>query len=215
MSNAAGMLSGAFMTISLLAVPCVAVFGLPAAGGAVAEAESRDGISLGDGDLGSPPSSPAALGAAAAFAPLVDASGAAPSGDASRAAEGDAHEQSHLAPTSDRRGAVANTAVGLTDPTRTVELADEASATPENIFKTADGPAASGPSWEAAVEKLGTFGIRDFHLSNGDTAGQFYFTCSLKEAGRNFTRRFEAEGNSPVAAAEDVLAQVEECLGTR
>lgn len=221
MSNAASMFSGALMTASLLAVPCVAVFGLPSVGKAVTDADAKDGIALGD-DLGSPAaaSAPAAT-EAPAFAPMVDAATAAatapPSSD-DPAATGTLH----LDPTSDRRGAAANMAVGLEEPPRaqpavkTAEMPEE--PTSGNVFASVEDtqPAAPQPtSWEDAVAKLSAFGVRDFHLTNGEAPGQFYFTCSIKEAGRNLTRRFEAEGASPVAAAEDVLVQVEECLGTR
>lgn len=220
MSNAASMFSGALMTASLLAVPCVAVFGLPSVGQAVTDADPKDGVALGD-DLGSPAASSApAATEAPAFAPMVDAGNAAPT--APPASADPAARSPHLDPTSDRRGAAANMAVGLEESPRaqpavkTAEMPAEPAA--GNVFASVEDTQPSTPqpaSWEDAVAKLSAFGVRDFHLTNGENPGQYYFTCSVKDAGRNLTRRFEAEGESPVAAADDVLAQVEECLGTR
>jgi len=226
MSNATGMFSGALMTVSLLAVPGVAVFGLPVVGGAVAEADAKDGIALG-GELGSPAATSPATTEAPAFAPLVDAAAPAVS-TAKPAAAGSAAQSQphHLAPTSDRHGAVANAAIGLPDDSR-LAVVPEAPAralegTPtSNVFAEVEptAPAAAAQaaacSWEDAVQRLGELGIRDFHLTNGEVAGEFHFSCSVKEAKRNLTRRFEAEGATPVAAAADVLAQVEACFGTR
>ncbi len=213
MANAAGMFSGVLMTVSLLAVPCVAVFGLPSVGQAVTEASSKEGVSLEMGDeLGTPAASQAPP--ASAFAPLVDAGKAEPAVPA--LAVSNVAEHPHLDPTSDRRGAVANTAVGLAEPKRTAERIDDAPpARIENVFAIADRPAARGASYESALARLSAYGVRDFRLLDGDAAGEFHFCCSLKDSGRRFTRRFEAEGVTAVAAAEDVLAQVEECLGTR
>lgn len=224
MSNAAGMFSGALMTVSLLAVPCVAVFGLPSIGQAVTDTETKDGVALGEtDDLGASAASPAVTAEAPAFAPMVDAGN---SGAAAAVSFGDkaAADQPHLDPTSDRRGAAANTAVGLEESPRAqppVETAEKPEDfPPRNVFESVEDTASQAApvqaaSWEAVVERLGGFGVRDFHLTNGEAPGQFYFTCSIKDARRNLTRRFEAEGASPVVAAEDVLAQVEECLGTR
>lgn len=224
MSNAAGMFSGALMTVSLLAVPCVAVFGLPAVGGVAAEAEGKDGVALG-GELGSPAA--AATGDAPVFAPVVDLGDVASAPATGGTAAAKPH---HLDPTSDRQGAVANVAVGLpaderlpvspTEPAGPPRGAEVPGIKPQtNVFEVPDPvtptaePAAT--TWESAVARLGEFGIRDFHLTNGEVAGEFHFSCSVKDAGKNLTRRFEAEGATPVAAAADVLSQVEACFGTR
>lgn len=224
MSNVAGMFSGALMTVSLLAVPCVAVFGLPSVGQAVTDPASKGGVSLAEADdLGFSAGPTGGTSEAPAFAPVVDAEptqAAAPSPPATK------HPgQLHLDPTSDRRGAAANMAAGIADSSRVAQPAVEpvgraAEMPPENVFASTpeeSEPAPSVPnrSWTEAAAKLERLGIRDVHMTDGDVPGSFYFSCSIKESGSDVTRRFEAEGPSRVAAAEDVLAQVEQCFATR
>ena len=224
MSNVAGMFSGALMTVALLAVPCMAVFGLPSVGQAVTDPASKEGISLAAiDDLGAPTATAHQTAEAPAFAPLVDAA-PAPSSPAGASGGKTTAAELHLDPTSDRRGAAANMAAGLGGSSRTAQPAPDApepaeKPIPENVFaqspETAEPTPAASRSWEDSVARLNKYGINDFHLTNGEVAGQFHFSCSMKDAGPNVTRRFEAEGPSPVAAAEDVLAQVEQCFATR
>jgi hypothetical protein len=218
------MFSGALMTLSLLAVPCVAVFGLPSVGQAVTDADAKDGIALGEtDDLGTPAASPAVTAEAPGFAPMVDAESSGATAASASLGDKVAMAEPHLDPTSDRRGAAANMAVGLEESPRAQPAGETPEAFPSgNVFKSVDDTEltktetpAQVATWENVVERLGGFGVRDFHLTNGEVPGQFYFTCSIRDARRNLTRRFEAEGTSAVLAAEDVLAQVEECLGTR
>lgn len=239
MSNAASAFSSILMSLPLIAVPCLAVFGLPSIGPATAEAETDDvALDLGvTGDLGTSTT----LGAAensASFSPIVDAAGTSSVAEATPF-QSASSDQSEFAPTSVRRDAVANAALGLDESTSSpreissgqTPASSLGSATTETRTETAfhepafedDDHALSstkrggtdGGSWEASLEKLNALGIRDFHLTNSDVPGQFYFSCNLPENGRNVTRRFEAEAATPVAAAEDVLQQVLACQAAR
>ena len=250
MSNAAGAFSSILMTLPLIAVPCLAVFGLPSIGPASAEAEAEDAsLELGVGDKLAAPSTLGTPQNSASFSPIVDAGGEASLSEATpfQAASSD---QPAFDRTSRHRDAAANTAAGLdvsanvhegnTGPPGSNQppagvLGDASGAAPtETAFRdpahehhehgshehgshehAADAAAESGPSWETSLAKLNALGIRDFHLTNSEVPGQFYFSCSLPGAGRNVTRRFEAEAATPVAAAEDVLQQVLACRASR
>ena len=216
MSNAAGAVSSVLMSLPLIAVPCLAVFGLPTMGPPTAEAEVDDSIELSEGGELGPASTGSVPAAEAAFAPIVDASSEAspPAAPVS--------DRSGIDPTSDHRGAAANRAVHLDagNPVSPIEGASM-TAPPASVFavedairspvESADGVIAS---WENVVTKLTDLGVRDFHLTNGDVPGEFHFSCSLRESS-GVTRRFEAEGKTSAAAADDVSRQVEQWLATR
>jgi hypothetical protein len=224
MSKVAGTLSSIVMTIPLLAVPCLAIFGLPSFGPAVAEAETDTAVQLADGggSLGQP-AAPAA--GSDPFAPIVDAAGAASAPNS--IGSGTAAGQPHLDETSDHRYAGANRAIGLEETRVAVAPAappaakstDEPLKTP---FRRVDdeppaapeAKAAASGSWETAVAKLGALGASDVRAATGEVPGEFYCTCTLREGGR-VTRRFESEAATKAAAAADLLAQVEACRDAR
>jgi hypothetical protein len=238
MPNLAGAISSLLMSLPLIAVPCLAVFGLPSIGPATAEAEADDAIELGPASTATAD----ALGAAAekppasaGFSPIVDAASTANSG-AAFAAEPRADRQS-IDRTSDRRGASANHAAGIEDDrakpsSPAQESLGAATSSLENPFADVQAPAATAAtsprktaaleaapaktqgSWEQVIARLKGKGAEEFYLANGETDGEFYFTCFF-ETGDNTTQRFEAEGATPLDAASTVLAEVEEWQGTR
>jgi len=232
MPSFAGALSSLLMSLPLIAVPCLAVFGLPSIGPATAEAEADDTIELGP----SGSSVADALGAASeqppaepGFSPIVDA---APTTSPlnSFAAEPRADRQS-IDRTSDRRGASANHAIGIDElgaaPAATA-MSELGSATSdiENPFADVQTPATSkaapgsevpgsrddrltaNGSWEQVIARLKSKGVEEFYLANGESDGEFYFTCYFATGG-NTTQRFEAEADSALIAASKVLAEVE------
>jgi hypothetical protein len=238
MPNLAGAISSLLMSLPLIAVPCLAVFGLPSIGPATAEAEADDSI-----ELGAPKTATAdALGVAAEqppasadFSPIVDAASTA-TPDAAFVAGPRADRQS-IDRTSDRRGASANHAAGIGDepanpPRPATASLGAATSGLENPFadvqppaapeatsprKTAaleDTPAQTQGSWEQVIARLKGKGAEEFYLANGEIDGEFYFTCFF-DTGNNTTQRFEAEGATPLDAASTVLAEVEEWQGTR
>jgi hypothetical protein len=231
MSNAAGAVSSLLMSLPLVAVPCLAVFGLPSLGPPTADASTEESI-----ELGSPVES--AGKAAVAFAPIVDAGKTPAEPSPFESFETAQSDRRQIEPTSDHRGAAANRAVGLDHSVvpreRVPSPASNDIAISPDVFALADiappvtataatkaavtAPAAGASSsagWEETVARLNGHGIREFHLTNGEVPGEFHFSCAIYERGRSVTRRFEAEGASPAEAAEDVLQQVEQWLATR
>ena len=239
MPNLAGAISSLLMSLPLIAVPCLAVFGLPSMGPATAEAEADDAIELGLSDssaadaLGHSSDQPPADGG---FSPIVDAAPATPA-DTQFAAES-RNDRRAIESTSDRRGASANHAIGIgeelasTLPPRPTGPATGTTTVAENPFadvqaevvtqasassgrESADTTAASlQGSWEQVIAQLKNKGVEDFFLANGEADGEFYFTCFFN-TGNNTTQRFEAEGVTPLDAASTVLAEVEEWQRTR
>ena len=231
MSNVAGALTSLLMSLPLVAVPCLAVFGLPSIGPATAGADADESLELApQGELGSPAATPGdSTGLEAAFTPIVDASGPGDAQPFSESFAGHAADRSRIDPTSDHRGAVANSPAGLqstgaaaaTEQPSGFVAREEGQAVPlpgndapAAALASSPAPAASADSWESSIARLSSLGIRNFHLTNGETPGEFYFTCSVRSS-RNITQRFEAEGPNPAAVAQDVLAQVEKWQSIR
>lgn len=83
----------------------------------------------------------------------------------------------------------------------------------QRLAAPAESPAAKAPqplTWNAAVARLRAMGIRHFRLESGDRPDQFVFVCSFHPAGNpRITRRFEAEASDPLVAVSSALAQVE------
>lgn len=227
MSTVSNALSSLVMSLPLVAVPCLAIFGLPSIGPATAEADAEDAVELSlSDDLGAPSASLTEAPSKQAFAPIFDAK---QSTDEQVAETAPGADRSQIAPTSDHRGASANQAQGLeqekpaapVSPNVTAPGAEGkvASAPPEekkelNAFSEVVEESTSPSDWEGVLARLRELGIRKFHITDGEIAGQFYFCCSI-DAAPNVVQRFEAEASSPTAAAIDVLAQVEQCQGIR
>lgn len=234
MPNLAGAVSSLLMSLPLIAVPCLAVFGLPSIGPATAEAEADDAIELGPASastdsLGVASEQPPAV---TGFTPIVDATSTAPF-DMTADTRADRHG---IDQTSDRRGALANHAVGIDDePGNATPSADGslgadtqmvenpfADVQPPKMTKqvpTGDStaPSVTPGNGQASVEQiiaqLRSKGVEEYYLANGENDGEFYFTCFF-ETDDHTTQRFEAEGASPLDAASTVLAEVEEWHGT-
>lgn len=71
-------------------------------------------------------------------------------------------------------------------------------------------------TWRAAVKRLNEFGINDYRLQPGRTAGEFHFSCVFQpHRGARITHRFEAEDSEPLKAVATVLSQIENWLRRR
>ena len=238
MSGTSGALSSLVMTLPLIAVPCLAVFGLPSLGPATADADADAAVMLGESSPDAPdaparpdasarPDADAADFAAAAtpFGGIVDAAGSTGPAPASRHGFTD---RSEIDPTSDRRAAAANMAAGLDPPAAVAEsfvrTADGKSAGSNPFAELADAgrsaspgntPASQPPgSWGEAVARLNTLGVHDFRVTTGEAAGSSHFSCALP-IGTQTVRRFEAEAADPLAAMHDVLVQIEQFQRSR
>ncbi len=206
MAASNGALSSLLMTLPLIAVPCLAVFGLPSIGPATAEADADEAAV----DLG-PAIAPGGLqGSAPAFTPIVDAGPAT------------AHApRTEMEPTFDRRGGAPNMPLDLDLPDGPPS-APPAAATGFGAQELTGAPPAqtaaapptappappAGRTLDAAIARLNAVGILDIRFARGETPGQVHFSCSYNEAA-SVTRRFEGEGADSLAAVEDVLRQVE------
>ena len=201
------------MTLPLIAVPCLAIFGLPSLGPAAAEAVTEPEMELGSAHDSVPPLNHSHLADSQQFPRFVDGSsggGAPPARPADR---------STIDPTADRRAAAANVGLGLDDLGAAPK--DFAGYTRdrekfESVGRPASGATPSGTmtnglTLDAILSRLMAIGIYDVRMSAGVSAGESHFSCAYHANG-NETRRFEAEALNPQAAAQEVLAQVETWL---
>src|SRR5690606_10232719 len=96
--------------------------------------------------------------------------------------------------------------------------APQPSIRPLATAETALAPAAtaSGLTWREATRKLEEVGITDYRLERGDSSDRFLFVCRFSPGGdERIVQRFEAEAAEPLAAVENVLAQVDHWLQHR
>jgi hypothetical protein len=97
-------------------------------------------------------------------------------------------------------------------------------AAPQPLIRTLEGadatpaPTASagGLTWREATRKLEEVGITDYRLERGESSDRFLFVCRFSPGGDpRIVQRFESEAAEPLAAVEDVLAQVDQWLQHR
>ncbi|HET6423888.1 MAG TPA: hypothetical protein VFG20_09410 [Planctomycetaceae bacterium] len=71
-------------------------------------------------------------------------------------------------------------------------------------------------TWNAAVQRLNGMGIRSFRLEPGNQPTQFLFYCSYTPRDNpRVSYRFEAEADDPLRAVERVLEQIDTWLAAR
>jgi hypothetical protein len=74
----------------------------------------------------------------------------------------------------------------------------------------------AGLTWRQAVRRLNDLGIHRFRLEPGHDAADFHFVCEFSpDNDSRITRRFEAEAVEPLQAVELVLRQIDEWNGQR
>lgn len=67
-----------------------------------------------------------------------------------------------------------------------------------------------GLTWQNAVSRLNELGIHEFRLEPGQQMGEFYFACEFSpDANARITRRFESEASEPLKAVALVLRQID------
>ncbi len=65
-------------------------------------------------------------------------------------------------------------------------------------------------NWQEASARLTELGIKKYHLERGGQEGMFLFVCLYHPSDTpQVTHRFEAEGDNPLVAVNQVLAQVD------
>lgn len=221
------------VVIPLLAVPLLAVFGIPqleptAASPSATPAE--DGFATDAADVGVGES--IRYGADDLFAPIETESGE-PANQPPLGAESvrrDTRPVTRLGSPLDRISAPRRTDTNRRDvvgapsgrpnwspPADALQGwaldADEASAASTNATSAdpRQPPASPAPlTWQEAVRRLNELGIRRYQLQPGQRETDFQFSCSftLPDYPR-ITHRFEAEADEPLKAVQDVLTQVE------
>lgn len=71
-------------------------------------------------------------------------------------------------------------------------------------------------TWRDAVQKLNALGIRNFRLEPGHQPSQFLFSCSYTPRDNpSVSYRFENEADEPLRAVERVLEQIDTWLAAR
>jgi hypothetical protein len=91
------------------------------------------------------------------------------------------------------------------------------SAPPPSRSAAAGGRSAAAPlTWQTAVRRLNELEIRNFRLEPGQQPEQFVFICSYTpQDNPRVSFRFEAEADEPLRAVEKVLAQIDAWLASR
>lgn len=235
-------LSGALATISifipLVAVPLLALFGMPQMSGTLASTQSDD---LKFVDQASTNLAPAVAQSAATdpASPSKSSSVSAPASDTATGAEqshdGTGAKAGQADPFADfvrpaaseighkQQAAVSEVQTSL--PVKREQLAtiDEGNGLPQKSLvafskgdkeKAAEGRSAAKGStlnWKDAIDRLNALGIRDFQLQPGVRDGEFLFSCRLNaRTNPRITRRFEAEASEPLEAVTEVLRQIDD-----
>jgi len=71
-------------------------------------------------------------------------------------------------------------------------------------------------TWQSAVQRLRDFGIEDYHLQPGHQPELFHFSCLLEPSDNpSVIHRFEAESSQPLEAVRDVVTQIESWVELR
>lgn len=239
-STAQSSFAAMLLLIPILAVPMLAIFGVPDFAPVV---ESPLGTVDEDGRVAADDAPPFASAvqvpepdfAAAAAAPAAVAAWPAPGsvpGDQSQLERLRAVRQAGLQGTETGAGPVITAAASAPSPFRAVEDVPAAAPFPPQADRAAVlreppqqppgftlSPAVSNGTtltWRAAVQRLNQLEIRNFRLEPGRAADQFIFICSYTPRDNpRVSYRFEAEADEPLKAVEKVLAQIDNWLASR
>lgn len=194
MSSKAGSSFVTFlMSISLAAIPLMAIFGIPTLS-TVSNAVEGEDLLVSELDDFAPPASdrPQEIASDMQAAPRHQQSQAPAAFDNRRELTGS------FTPAPERFGNAS------TSPVRPVAQVVSQS-------RTIGSPQAEAGTWQQAAESLDRMGLSDYRLLRGLTEGSFVFVCTMSSASHaNITQRFEAESNEPVQAVHNVLRQIEQ-----
>jgi hypothetical protein len=176
MSNLTGAISSLLMSLPLIAVPCLAVFGLPSIGPATAEAESDDAIELGStSSLGEAATKPPGT-VASGFSPIVNAAPAStkPLAETNDAVPFGTEDRSGLDQRSIRQGSGANLPRGLDDAADRAASPEAAPtpvppASPNAASPNAASPDAASPNAAFADDAFANDAFADVKSSSPAT----------------------------------------------
>ncbi len=101
-------------------------------------------------------------------------------------------------------------------PVRHVSRDVDVRSNSSQSLKLGDERSLAGRTWRQAVRQLNELGIHRFRLEPGHDDADFHFTCEFSpDNDPRITRRFEAEAAEPLQAVERVLQQIDEWNGQR
>ena len=90
-------------------------------------------------------------------------------------------------------------------------LAISASLQAQQASTMSKTSSSDGLTWRRAVQRLNDLGIHKFRLEPGRNNGDFYFACEFSpDQDSRITRRFEAEASEPLQAVQLVLRQIDD-----
>lgn len=94
--------------------------------------------------------------------------------------------------------------------------ADEFAFAAENAAREVPAEPAGELTWQSAVQRLRDCGIDHYQLQPGHQPDLFHFSCLLEPAeSPRVIHRFEAESSDPLGAVADVVTQIETFLARR
>ncbi len=115
-----------------------------------------------------------------------------------------------------RTAAAWDAGAGTTDMPHPDAYRRPANATPGGAVAAVHQSASGSVTWKTAVERLNKLEIRNFRLEPGQQAGQFLFICSYTpQHSPRLSYRFEAEADEPLRAVEKVLTQIDSWIASR
>lgn len=234
-SSAQGSLATVLLLIPILAVPMLAIFGVPQLAPTVSSPYAESAASKKKDESEAPPFSPKNNGRdpfdqiASHVADEVPEWGEDPADTAARAladrrqtppvperrlresAPVEATESSPFAMVSDGNTAMPMADMAAGSYRRTRPAADENRPQPRRpSARTVVTVADPQLTWRDAVQKLNALEIRNFRLEPGQQPLQFLFSCSYTPRDNpRVSRRFEAEADEPLLAVEHVLEQID------
>lgn len=224
------------MFVPLLAIPVLAVFGVPQLPKRNSAPDDAAYSDL-DSDLGSATSSDPF--AQDSFSNDRSFAGSAPAeirpinwddrqalrnevADNSYAASGNTPSQWNPPPDSLNGWSLENRPNGTesapsTEPPANQPDASEPEFNSAEVAETEDAPAETTGeqpiTWQAAVSRLKELGIHRYQLQPGSEQDRFHFSCFFSnEDNARIAHRFEAEASDPLLAVQDVVGQVEHWL---
>ena len=223
-STAHGSVATVLLLIPILAIPLLAIFGVPQFVPAVPTAGEDPALEatagLDDAPAFAPSSDWDTNGAPAAIAHAHSASDAAWHQEGSPA-DSSAASFTTITNGASERGQQTAQATASHEPhggerQQAIYRRQREDGSVMNV--AGESPAALGGNltWKSAVDRLTKLEIRNFRLEPGQQVGQFLFICSYTpQHNPRLSYRFEAEADEPLRAVEKVLAQIDTWLAKR
>lgn len=203
------------LLVPILAIPMLAIFGIPQFAPAVSRLPSNsDPFVMGNGRGGDAPAFSATQPWSEEFSPTAShaatSSGTVWADDVPRQSDW-SRAESVSVPVVTTTEQVA-TARGI----QTADRNPPAMSNQPDLVPTVYHGSATPLTWKSAVSRLNQLEIRNFRLEPGQQSGQFLFVCSYTpQHNPRLSYRFEAEADEPLKAVEKVLSQIDQWMASR